>query len=42
VKELTEETDKAAAALNAIIGGEVARINDAMSRLPRIRIEPVK
>jgi len=42
MQELTEETDKAAAALNAIIGGEVARINDAMSRLPRIRIEPVK
>jgi len=42
VKELTEETDKAAAVLNASIGGGVTRIDEAMRRLPRTQVDPVK
>ena len=42
MKELVELTDKAAAALNAIITGEVARINEAMAKMPRVSGDPVK
>jgi hypothetical protein len=42
MKELQELTDKAAATLNGIIGGQVARINQAMSGRPRIVVEAVK
>ncbi len=42
MKELTQMTDDAASKLNAILGGSVAKINQAMSAKPRIMVEPVK
>jgi photosystem II stability/assembly factor-like uncharacterized protein len=42
IKELTAETDQAVAALNAILAGEVARINQATATMPRIVADPVK
>ena len=42
MKELAELTDKAAAKLNGMLSGEIAKINDAMKGQPRIAAEPVK
>ena len=42
MKELQEETNQAAAKLNALLAGDVARINQMMSGTPRILGEPVK
>lgn len=41
MKEPTGETDEAAAVRNAVIGGGVTRADEAMSGLPRTRVEPV-
>ena len=42
MNELAELTDKAAAKLNAMIAGDIAKINDAMKGAPRIAADPVK
>lgn len=42
MKELAELTDKAAAKLNAMLTGAIAKINDAMKGSPRITADPVK
>ncbi|MEI6667060.1 MAG: hypothetical protein WCP29_02810 [Acidobacteriota bacterium] len=42
MKELDEVTGKAAAALNGMIAGEIAAINEALKGAPRIAADPVK
>jgi hypothetical protein len=42
MKELQEETTQVAAKLNAMIAGDIARINQMMSGTPRILGDPVK
>jgi len=42
MRELEELADKAAATLNAILAGEIAKINEAAGTMPRVSAEPVK
>jgi hypothetical protein len=42
MKELAELTDKAAAKLNGMIAGDIAKINEAIKASPRIAVESVK
>jgi photosystem II stability/assembly factor-like uncharacterized protein len=42
MKDLSAQTDKDAAAVNAIITGEIAAINEAMKAEPRIAVEPIR
>ncbi len=42
MKELAELTDKAAAKLNGMISGDIAKINDAIKASPRIAVALVK
>ena len=41
MKELSAQVDKAAAKINAIIGGEIAAINEAMKSAPRIVVDTI-
>jgi photosystem II stability/assembly factor-like uncharacterized protein len=42
LKDLTAQTEKDAATVNAIIAGEIAAVNEAMKAAPRVAVDPIK